>query len=162
VSTKNAVIHGPIRKSFVVRLGEVRITAGGCWEWTGYINPAGYGQSCYKGKCMGAHRASWLHHKGSIPDGFEVDHLCKNTLCVNPLHLEPVLPKINNLRSDSPAAKASRKTHCVHGHPFDNENTIIVNRKGGKTDRRCRACYYRQQRRIWRKRHGWEDHRDGA
>lgn len=60
----------------------------GCWNWTG---PIGNQRSGY-GRCgkHWAHRVSFVHFKGLIPDGLQIDHLCRNARCVNPDHLEAV------------------------------------------------------------------------
>lgn len=62
----------------------------GCWEWQGATNSRGYG-------CLGRDEKAWLAHRyaytlvsGPIPEGYQVDHLCKNVVCVRPLHLEAV------------------------------------------------------------------------
>lgn len=63
---------------------------GGCWEWTGGRKGGNsqYGSFCVgKGRTLRAHRASWLLHCGSIPDGICVLHRCDNPLCVRPDHL---------------------------------------------------------------------------
>ena len=72
-----------------------------------------------------------------VPKDMEVDHLCRNRKCCNPKHLEVVTPKINNWRSNSPAAINHRKTHCSNGHEFTLENTYI--RKDGN-GRMCKIC----------------------
>lgn len=60
-----------------------------CWEWQGSIKPSGYGRFRYQGRpSYGAHRASYLFHKGDIPEGLMVRHRCDNPPCVNPNHLE--------------------------------------------------------------------------
>jgi len=59
----------------------------GCWNFTGHKNPRGYGLFSWKGKQMLAHRFSWLHHKGDIPEGHGVLHHCDNPSCVSPDHL---------------------------------------------------------------------------
>lgn len=64
--------------------------ANGCWNWTGFFENHGYGQVGYKGKPWKAYALSYVIHVGSVPDGLELDHLCQNTACVNPDHLEPV------------------------------------------------------------------------
>jgi hypothetical protein len=72
---------------------------GDCWEWTGSRNPKGYGSVTNgKGASMLAHRRSYEIFNGPIPDGFEVDHLCENTSCVNPAHLEAVTPEEHRRR----------------------------------------------------------------
>jgi hypothetical protein len=102
-----------------------------CWLWRAFIEPKGYGR--FRQKL--AHRVSYEMHVGPIPDGLTLDHLCRVRHCVNPAHLEPVTAAENTRRG-----KEATKTHCKHGHLFDEANTIhIVDRaKGGK--RACRTC----------------------
>jgi hypothetical protein len=71
----------------------------GCWLWIGSHDTHGYGQIHIKGKQCGAHRIIYERHKGPIPDGLEIDHLCGNKACVNPDHLEIVTHKINVRRA---------------------------------------------------------------
>jgi hypothetical protein len=91
-----------------------------CWEWRGSRNPRGYGKISNKGKLLGAHRVSYEIHKGQIPDGLEIDHLCRNRWCVNPDHLEAVSHAANLHRSpltiNSPRSRqdALRKRPRVH------------------------------------------------
>ena len=61
-----------------------------CWPWRGQVNRGGYGVARYKRRTTTAHRAIYRILVGPIPDGLELDHLCRNRLCVNPAHLEPV------------------------------------------------------------------------
>jgi len=110
----------------------------------------GYGSARLPGirHQIGAHRASWLLEYGSLPpEPLELDHLCKNTACCNTLHLDPVLPRENNLRSGSPAAINAAKTHCDAGHPFDQANTHV----SASGERRCRECSAANSRRRYRK-----------
>lgn len=66
-----------------------------CWEWIGSISQSGYGRFAQDGKNKEAHRVSYELHKGAIPDGYQIDHICHNTLCVNPRHLRIATPKQN-------------------------------------------------------------------
>jgi hypothetical protein len=112
---------------------------GFCWEWTAGLNERGYGQFRIGPVKRKAHRVAYELLVSSIPDGLELDHLCRVRSCVNPDHLEPVTRAENNRRSFATiqaAAAIRARTHCVNGHPFDAANTAIT--KAGH--RRCRAC----------------------
>lgn len=79
----------------------------GCWNWLLYCNAKGYGvDPIGNGKKEQAHRAMYVRHKGPIPDGYTLDHLCNNTSCVNPDHLEPVTASENSKR------KNGTSLHC--------------------------------------------------
>lgn len=68
----------------------------GCWEWQGADGGAGYGLWHVGGRTIGAHRASWAIANGrDIPPGMHIDHMCHNTMCVNPGHLRLATPKQN-------------------------------------------------------------------
>lgn len=60
-----------------------------CWLWTGALDKCGYGKFAMEGFAS-AHRAAYILFVGPIPDGLEIDHLCRVRACVNPRHLEPV------------------------------------------------------------------------
>jgi hypothetical protein len=116
----------------------------GCWLWTGARRSNGYGTySVGRGRTTTAHRVAFVLSGGTIPDGYQVDHLCKNPQCVRPDHLEAVTPKENNRRSESPTARNARKVECVNGHPLTPENVQLV-AKG----RHCRLCRNENNRAI--------------
>lgn len=111
----------------------------GCWDWTACIGSHGYGLiwNAIVGRQEHAHRVSHLLHKGQIPEGLHIDHLCRRRCCVNPDHLEAVTQDVNNERvPDNIADRQRAKTHCPSGHPYDELNTYWL--KGGRRD--CREC----------------------
>ncbi len=106
----------------------------GCWLWDGASTYHGYGHFKYDGRTQTAHRVAWELFKGPIPEGREIDHLCRVRCCVNPDHLEPVTHLVNIRRGNS-GSHTRNKTHCPHGHPYDEENTLRYNGQ-----RICRIC----------------------
>ncbi len=96
-------------------LAKVCISTEGCAEWAGRINPNGYGEFSVGGRNGMAHRWAYEHFVGPIPEGLQLDHLCRNRRCVLPAHLEPVTGRENKARS--PFAN-QHKTHCKFGHPL--------------------------------------------
>jgi hypothetical protein len=110
-----------------------RITDEGCWEWLGALNPDGYGK--FRQKMV--HRLSYEAAGGVIPPGFHIDHLCRNTRCFNPDHLEAVTPLENTLRGVGPTSIAARRQHCQAGHDYTPENTYVIPKTG---HRRCKTC----------------------
>ena len=120
-----------------------------CWLWVGNLNEAGYGYfhlAPPRGRRVKAHRYAYEALAGPIPDGLQLDHLCRVRNCVNPAHLEPVTVRENTRRGMSPAAKHGAKTHCVHGHEFTPENTYVI--PGSPGWRRCRTCQREINRRC--------------
>ena len=71
-----------------------------CWEWQRYVRPDGYGSHNHpvSKKTVSSHRYYYEKHKGLIPDGYDIDHLCRNHKCVNPDHLEAVTRRENLIR----------------------------------------------------------------
>lgn len=141
---------GPPGKSISERIHRMtRVDGNGCWLWTGSINrPTGYGVIGISGKTVFAHRASYMAFVGAIGEDREIDHLCRVRACVNPAHLEAVTHRENQRRGTSPPGVNSRKTHCLNGHEFSEENTYFtrVGSRGCKECRRQRAIaeYYRK------------------
>ena len=112
----------------------------GCHRWLRPLR-GGYGSFTYRDKERYAHRWIWERVNGLIPDGYELDHLCRNRWCVNLEHLELVTHRENVLRGEGGAAVNARKTHCVHGHELSGHNLIISNKPSRPhPSRRCRTC----------------------
>jgi HNH endonuclease len=114
-----------------------RVDASGpCWTWTGGRTANGYGRFGITASNQElAHRFAWIILVGPIPEGLQLDHLCRVRLCVNPDHLEPVTPQENWLRSHTPVGRVSPLGECRRGHPFDEENTYLY-----KGVRSCKTC----------------------
>jgi len=111
----------------------------GCLIWTGAKTTQGYGSISlggHQGKTIEAHRWAYEQGKGPVPEGLELDHLCRNRLCVEVTHMEAVTHQENVLRGEAPPAQQARQESCIHGHLFDKGNTYI--RPDGK--RHCRTC----------------------
>lgn len=121
------------------------VADGDCWTWTGAVSN-GYGRfQARSGRCVIAHR--WIYQQlvGDVPEGLHLDHLCRNTVCVNPYHLDPVPPLVNVQRSEG----NNSKTHCPQGHAYDEANT---DRRSGR--RFCRACRADRVNHIRPEQHG--------
>lgn len=82
-----------------------------------------------------SHRFIYQFYIGSIPEGFVIDHICRNRSCVNPMHLRAVTQRVNILSGNGATAKHAIKTHCNNGHEFNNQNTYRI-----KCGRQCRLC----------------------
>lgn len=126
----------------------------GCWLWLGALNGKGYGVferfGVGRRRANTAHRFSYEVHRGPIPEGLDLDHLCRVHQCVNPSHLEAVPRRVNLLRGAGFNAINAAKTHCRLGHPFSGDNLVIVINTYG-TERRCRECRNRVARAYhWR------------
>ena len=110
----------------------------GCWIWRAGMRALGYGGFSINGKGIPAHRVSYEFLRGPIPQGLELDHLCRNPSCVNPDHLEAVTHQENCARGD--AGKHLRdKTHCPQGHPYSGKN-LILRTDQGYLSRGCNKC----------------------
>lgn len=123
------------RKPLWNKLAERFTFASGCWIWTGARSENGYGilPTKPKGRSPYAHRLVYEELVGPIAPKLVIDHLCRERLCVNPGHLDPVESGENIRRG-----KNIRLTHCRKGHPFTTENTWVHPSNPWK--RSCRIC----------------------
>lgn len=118
---------------------------GFCWLWTASVCRSGYGNFNVgrMGRKFKSHRIAYTLLVGKIPDGLELDHLCRVRRCVNPDHLEPVTPEENRKRSQRVnngnyirAISAGQRTHCSKGHEYTEITTYRY--KDGRKD--CLIC----------------------
>lgn len=138
-----------------LRFWEKVVPNGDCWEWTGQ-RKNGYGIVDLGPRQTFAHRYAYEQLVGPIPAGKELDHLCRNTICVNPDHNEPVSHAENVRRGVSGTVNGARGralTVCKRGlHPFDLTNTHVD--VSGR--RRCKRCHADRERAAYRRAHGLE------
>jgi len=111
-----------------------------CWLWTASLDGKGYGQ-INAGRCpvrmLRAHRVAYELLVETVPQTLDLDHLCRNTICVNPEHLEPVTRQVNLLRGETNTRRNAEVTHCPQGHPYSGSNLKYT--RDGK-HRYCAAC----------------------
>ena len=107
----------------------------GCWLWLGHLKRNGYGTLGVKSngawRTDHAHRASYEAFIGTVPEGADIDHKCRNRGCVNPQHLEPVTRSANLRRSPLMNRQGSKK-HCPKGHAYSGTNS--------RGQRICHVC----------------------
>ncbi len=122
---------------------------GDCLVWLGYRNHGGYGFVHWVGgnkarNIEGVHRVVYRHFNGNtIPEGWEVDHLCNRRACVNPAHLQTLPPHMNSGRGHV----QSGHRMCPHPNPDRNSNNAC---------RDCRREYYRQYRKRNNSARAWQ------
>jgi len=111
----------------------------GCRAWLGSLTKDGYGQFLADGRrSVSAHKAAYELVYGPVPDGLELDHLCRVRCCINPEHLEPVTHAENIRRGEYRKGwdkRMARKTLCINGHPYTGDNVVVVSGQ-----RKCVIC----------------------
>lgn len=126
----------PHKRPLIERLFDKVSYEDDCWIYTGHVDR--YSRIRTGGehsRRVPRHVAAYELFVGPVPEGMELDHLCRRTECFNPAHVEPVTGLENILRSDAWGGVNSRKAHCPQRHPYDSANTRV---RGGR--RHCRAC----------------------
>ena len=107
----------------------------GCWQWDMPNKSNGYGEFLVHYKRISAHRFSYEYFVGEIPDGLQIDHICRNRGCVNPNHLRVTSIAENVLSGVGITAINKRKTHCIRWHALKDGNVYLWRGK-----RNCRIC----------------------
>ena len=125
----------------------VFIDDAGCWLWTLSTGSLGYGQVSRwvdgRTTTTTAHRYAYLAFVGPVPEGQELDHLCRVRRCCNPAHVEPVTHTVNMGRGER-----AQRTHCDHGHEYTPENTKRNSVSGHRYCRECDLIRKRARRRC--------------
>lgn len=129
---------GPETRS---RLLRAVVERNGCWIWPNAPDSDGYPIVKVGGRSRRAHRLFYEMLVGPIPDGLQLDHLCRVRNCVNPEHLEPVTCRENVQRG----LKGRLLTHCRNGHEFSSDNTYVTP-DGSRTCRECQRASVRKYR----------------
>ena len=127
-----AKIGDPAGPGHIGRSGEVTT----CLPWVAHSDRFGYGQFKVGGRVVLAHRFAYEMVVGPIPDGLQLDHLCRVRHCVNPDHLEPVTNRENALRGTGITSVHAAKVNCPKcGGPY-----TYYTRADGSTRRQCVPC----------------------
>jgi hypothetical protein len=137
-------LRGVKPRPAIDRIAEkVALTDSGCIEWIAAPANTGYGELSANSETprVLAHRWSYEHHFGPIPEGLQIDHLCRNRLCINPDHLEAVTQRVNILRGEGATARNAAKTHCPRGHALSGDNVYTHPTRG---HRECLECQRRR------------------
>lgn len=119
-------------------ISAARPDLGSCWLWkNARNNPYEYGNFRPGGerRKVLAHRWAYEELIGPVPEGLELDHLCRTPACVRPSHLEPVTHRVN-IRRGTAGQWQQAKTHCPRGHVYSPENTRVSD----KGHRWCLSC----------------------
>lgn len=131
-------------KTLLLLFAKIRLLDNGCWLWLA-AKRKGYGAVRIRAvskSVMQAHRVCYELVNGRMDDWLDLHHKvedgCIGPSCVNPDHLLAVTKAehTRDLTPNSISYKNSHKDECDAGHPFEKENTLILESGG----RQCRTC----------------------
>ena len=115
-----------------------------CWVWKGYLRK-GYAHAQFDGRVQSIHKLLYEVCYGPVPEGLELDHLCRNRTCVNPEHLEAVT-HVENMRRGAVKGGILWQpvSECPQGHPYSPDNTY-VNKRGTRVCLTCKRAGYKTE-----------------
>lgn len=95
-----------------------RRTGSPCWLWTGCFVRGGYGVVRNGARNSFVHRLTYEWLVGPVPEGMDLDHVCRTRRCVNPAHLEPVTRKENVARGIAALRDRCPSETCEYHNGF--------------------------------------------
>jgi len=127
-----------------------KIKINNCWIWTGKLNYDGYGSIKVDKKMKKVHRISYEYFKEIIPEGLEIDHLCKNRACCNPNHLETVT-HIENLKRQR-KIRNSNESWCSKCKGFLPKENFSKNKSTWRgLANQCKICENKRNKEYYRR-----------
>lgn len=127
-------------ESFSQVVKNTTITADGCLLWNG-PNKGKYSGVFDGSKQRYGHRLAYELVIGPIPDGHVIDHKCRNKMCVNPFHLEPVTQAVNTRRGNAGGSLREDGTFKCKRCGCERFKAWRDSRYSDGTARACLDCY---------------------
>lgn len=149
--THDALLRELLSRTTIGPIPETRPDLGECWLWNrGISKRDGYGYVSIGDVNRSVYRVVYVLVNGPLPEGFQVDHLCRVRACIRPTHLDGVTLRVNTLRSENIAAKNARKLFCKNGHELGPNNLSVSDLFIGR--RTCLICARKRQKDFYQKR----------